>query len=262
LSLEPTSVNNQIKITVQVKDNNNNLVPNSQFKVYNNGNLIKSIGTKSGITKFYYTAPNTYVTIKANYQGSTNYYSSYDEYNGYIPQKEQTYTYLTVSKTDSKKICITARVTDTNYNPVKNSKFNLYYDGKLITTIGTSSGTTKYYYTIPVDVWNNNIRQEYYYATISAKYLGNNQYKTSEDSEVIHIPSYIYEDDSDGYYEGDRITYRNKNFFGAESGLEQFSTNYNIYLKQKSSGRVAKRYLIDGVYDYYDMYTGKAVFPG
>jgi len=235
LSLEPTSVYNQIKITAEVKDNNNNLVQNSQFKVYNNGNLIKSIGTKSGITKFYYTAPNTYVTIKAEYQGSTNYYSSYDVYNGYIPQKEQTYTYVTVSKTNSNKICIIAQVTDTNYNPVKNSKFNLYYDGKLITTIGTSSGTTKYYYTIPQQ-YNN-------YATISAKYLGNNLYKTSEDSEEIYVPDYIY------YKTIELNTYNYYRYYDSNKKYadgDEFESWYQTVDGQWNKGVYIHTYPIDG----------------
>ena len=169
-------------------------------------------------------------------------------------QKEETYTYLTVSKTDSKKICITAQVRDTNYNLVKNSKFNLYYDGKLITTIGTGSGITKYYYTVPKKYIN--------YVNVSAKYLGNNLYKTSEDSEVIHLSYYIYEDDTDGYFEGDKILYRNEYYMGKDSGLETFSTQYNLYLKEQSTGRIAKRYLVGGEYRYYDMYTGQYVFPG
>ncbi|RAP44286.1 MAG: hypothetical protein BZ136_08995 [Methanosphaera sp. rholeuAM74] len=252
LSLEQTSVGNQIKITAEVRDDNYNLVQNSNFKVYCNGNLIKSIGTRSGLTRFYYNLPYTNgdVTIKAEYQGSANYYSSYDTYYGKLPQKRETYTHITVTKTESKKICITAEVTDTNYNLVKNSKFNLYADGKLITTIGTGSGITRYYYTVP--------KQYNYYTNITAKYLGNNLYKTSEDSEEIYVPYYIYEDDTDGYIEGDKITFRNV-FMGYESGLEQFSTDKNLYIKQKSTGRIAKRHLDDGVYRFYDMYTGECV---
>ena len=89
LKVEPTSVYNQVKISAEVRDKTNNLVPNSHFKVYYNGNLIKTIGTRSGITKFYYNSPDTYVTIKAEYQGSANYYSSNDVYNGNIPQKKE-----------------------------------------------------------------------------------------------------------------------------------------------------------------------------
>ena len=252
LSLEQTSVDNQIKIIAEVRDDNYNLVQNSNFKVYYNGNLIKSIGTRSGITRFYYNLPYTSgdVTIKAEYQGSANYYSSYDIYYGKLPQKRETYTYLTVTKTDSKKVCITAEVTDTNYNLVKNSRFNLYVDGKLVKTIGTGSGITRYYYTVP--------KQYNYYSTITVKYLGNNLYKTSEDSEEIYVPYYIYEDDTDGYIEGDKITFRCV-FMGYESGLEQFSTYRNLYIKQKSTGRIAKRHLDDGVYGFYDMYTGEFV---
>ena len=231
LSLEPTSVYNQVKITAEVRDDNNNLIPNSQFKVYRETNLIKTIGTRSGITKFDYNSPDTYVTIIAQYQGSANYYSSYGAFHGEIPQKKDTYTYLTVSKTDSNKICITAQVTDTNYNLVKNSKFNLYFDGKLITTIGTGSGMTRYYYTIPQQYSN--------YATITAKYLGNSLYKESEDSEEIYVPDYIYKTI-------ELYTYRNFEVTTKYADGDEFSAWYQTYDAQSDKGVYLHSYPIDG----------------
>ena len=66
--------------------------------------------------------------------------------------------------------------------------------------------------------------------------------------------------DEDGYIDGNKITYRNKNYLGADSGLEEFSTNEQKYIKQKSTGRIAKRHLDgDGAYRYYDMQTGECV---
>lgn len=68
------------------------------------------------------------------------------------------------------------------------------------------------------------------------------------------------DDDTDGYIDGKKITYRNKNFLGPDSGLEEFSTNEQKYIKQKSTGRIAKRHLDDdGAYRYYDMQTGEYV---
>lgn len=64
----------------------------------------------------------------------------------------------------------------------------------------------------------------------------------------------------DEYIEGKKITYRNKNYMGEDSGLEEFSTNEAKYIKQKSTGKIAKRHLDDdGVYRYYDMQTGQCV---
>lgn len=64
----------------------------------------------------------------------------------------------------------------------------------------------------------------------------------------------------DEYIEGKKITYRNKNYMGEDSGLEEFSTNEDKYIKQKSTGKIAKRHLDDdGVYRYYDMQTGQQV---
>ena len=69
-----------------------------------------------------------------------------------------------------------------------------------------------------------------------------------------------YEDDTDGYIEGEKITYRNPNYLGEDSGLEEFSTSTTKYIKQKSTGKIAKRHLDDdGVYRYYDMLTGECV---
>ena len=66
--------------------------------------------------------------------------------------------------------------------------------------------------------------------------------------------------DSDGYIDGKEITFRNKNFLGEDSDLEQFSTSEDMYIKQKSTGKIAKRHLDDdGVYRYYDMQTGEFV---
>lgn len=68
------------------------------------------------------------------------------------------------------------------------------------------------------------------------------------------------DDDTDGYIDGKKITYRNKNFLGPDSGLEEFSTNEQKYIKQKSTGRIAKRHLDDdGAYRYYDIQTGEYV---
>ncbi|AWX31998.1 hypothetical protein [Methanosphaera sp. BMS] len=49
--------------------------------------------------------------------------------------------------------------------------------------------------------------------------------------------------DEDGYIDGNQITYINKNFLGADSGLEQFMTHKDVYLKQKSTRKIAKRHL-------------------
>ena len=66
--------------------------------------------------------------------------------------------------------------------------------------------------------------------------------------------------DEDGYIDGKKINYRNEKFLGEDSDLEQFSTSDDLYIKQKSTGKIAKRHLDDdGAYRYYDTQTGKCV---
>ena len=87
-----------------------------------------------------------------------------------------------------------------------------------------------------------------------------NNNTTTEKSATTAQKSQSRDTDEDGYIDGNQITYRNKNYLGEDSGLEQFMTHKDVYLKQKSSGRIAKRHLDnDGVYRYYDMETGECV---
>lgn len=84
---------------------------------------------------------------------------------------------------------------------------------------------------------------------------------TTEKSATASQTSQSIDTDDDGYIDGNQITYRNKNYLGEDSGLEQFMTNKDVYLKQKSTGRIAKRHLdSDGAYRFYDMQSGEYVF--
>lgn len=66
--------------------------------------------------------------------------------------------------------------------------------------------------------------------------------------------------DEDGYIDGKKINFRNEIFLGECSDLEQFSTSDELYIKQKSTGKIAKRHIDDdGAYRYYDTQTGKYV---
>lgn len=70
----------------------------------------------------------------------------------------------------------------------------------------------------------------------------------------------LIDDDTDGYMDGHEITFRNKNFLGEDSGIEQFSTDEKLYIKNKKTGDIAERKLdSDGAYRYYDIKTGKCV---
>lgn len=188
-------------------------------------------------------------TVTVSYGGNNRYLASSTTTTFTVTKKDtELYLYHTETVNKGEYTTINGEYVDSDGNPLKSTTITLNINGVKYYAKTDNYG---YFY---LNYKTNKVGTN----KVTASYAGTSNYYGDTISATFNVLG--YDSDTDGYIEGKKITYRNPYYMGTDSGLEQFGTDTDLYIKQKSTGRIAKRILDDdGVYRFYDMATGECV---
>ena len=188
-------------------------------------------------------------TVTVSYGGNDRYLASSTTTTFTVTKKDtELYLYHTETVNKGEYTTINGEYVDSDGNPLKSTTITLNINGVKYYAKTDNYG---YFY---LNYKTNKVGTN----KVTASYAGTSNYYGDTISATFNVLG--YDSDTDGYIEGKKITYRNPYYMGTDSGLEQFGTDTDLYIKQKSTGRIAKRILDDdGVYRFYDMATGECV---